>query len=103
MSSQVSGYLSPQTGNELENLNITDLEHEPNDEDHGDAGHDVGVVLDHELVAHDRRVLGVAPATLDHHLDLLFLLPFDWKPRSISHRQATLLLPESRNLPARLL
>ena len=42
------------------------LEHEPDDEDHGDAGDDISMVLDDELMAEDRGVLGVGPS-LDSH------------------------------------
>ena len=42
------------------------LEHEPHHEHHGHARHDVRVVLDHELVAQDRRVL-VGGAALHGH------------------------------------
>lgn len=36
----------------------TYLDHESDDEEHRDAGHDVAMVLNDELVAEDRRVLG---------------------------------------------
>ena len=42
------------------------LKHEPQHEDHGNAGHDVRMVLDHELVAeHWRRLAGLP--SLGHH------------------------------------
>jgi hypothetical protein len=36
----------------------TYLDHKSDDEEHRDAGHDVAMVLNDELVAEDRRVLG---------------------------------------------
>jgi len=39
------------------------LEHEPQDEDHGHTGHDISMVLNHELVAEKWGVLGL----LLHH------------------------------------
>lgn len=39
-------------------LKYTYLDHESDDEEHRDAGHDVAMVLNDELVAEDRRVLG---------------------------------------------
>ena len=42
-----------------------DLEHQPHHEDHGHAGDDIRMVLDDELVAQDRRVLGLF--SLDDH------------------------------------
>ena len=41
------------------------LEHEAHDEDHGHAGHDVGMVLDHELMAENGGILRAPP--LDGH------------------------------------
>jgi hypothetical protein len=45
------------------------LHHESEDEDHRNAGHDVGVILNDELMAEYRRVLvGALPALDSDHL-----------------------------------
>ena len=44
------------------------LEHESEDKDHGNTGHDIGMVLDHELVAEDGRRLARL-LSLDRHAD----------------------------------
>ena len=45
-------------GNEQARQGTRYLEHETHHEDHGNAGHDVRMVLDDELVGQDGRVLG---------------------------------------------
>ena len=55
-------------GNKCSGQRARHLEHESHHKDHGDAGHNVGMVLDDELVREDGGVLGRG-TTLHHHLE----------------------------------